>query len=753
MTVEQSLALDQSLLSGLAQILDRGRDLHQAGRLDEAESLYRQILQQDPHHADALHLSGVIANQRGEHVRAVELIGRAIARNDRVADFYCNLAAAVGALGRLDEAIAYYRCAIALNRLHAESHNNLGNALKQQGRLDEAERHLREALEVRPGYAEAQYNLANVLLDKGSLDEAAIHYRQAVALKPDFATAYYNLGHALKEQGKLDEAAESYRRAIAAKPDWADAHNNLGTVLYDLDQLSEAEACFRRALALGPESAKTLGNLSGVLRAVGRVEEAIACLNRALAIDADYAPVAHTNLIFTLNFLPSATTADLQAERARYDEHHARRFADSIRPHANDPDPERRVRIGYVSSHLQHQAATFAFAGVFLCHDRRQFEVICYSDTPQEDDISERLRARADKWHRTARLTDDALAALIRADGIDILIDLVGHMSGHRLLVFARKPAPIQITGWGEPTGTGLKTMDYLLADPILVPAEERGLLTEKVFDLPNFLGYWAPEPLPPPGPLPALERGYVTFGSFNRLDKIQHTVVQTWAQILRALPTSRIVLKNRWLRDRASRDQMLARFANLEVAPERVDLLGSMARTDHFAAYRGIDIGLDPFPHGGGMTTLDALCMGVPVVSWRGRTISGRLAAATLTAAGLADFIAPDVRSYVELAIAKAVDLPALAQLRASLPERIARSAFGDPVRYSRAVEDAFREMWRRWCAGRTAFTGPSGTGSSALPACAERLPPAPDPLAVDGERDARAGSMANSVRSRTEP
>ena len=685
----------------IAQTLSTALTLHQAGRLNEAEGLYRQILAVDPNHADGLHLLGVIAHQGGRSEIAVELIGKAIAHNNGVADFHCNFANALAALGRLGEAEMHYRRAIGLNPNHAESHNNVGNALTEQGRLDEALEHFRQAIAARPRYAEAHYNLANALVSLGRTNDAVAEYREAIALRPGFANAHYNLGHALRARSRFDEALECYRQAVALEPGWADAHNNFGTVLHELDRLVEAEACYRRAIAINPEHVTALDNLAAMLRSVGRIDEAIACLERALAIDPDAAG-PHTNLIFALNFVPTATAADHQAERARWDARHARRFAGSIRPHPNNADPQRRVRVGYVSSHFCHQAATFAFAGVILNHDRERFEVICYSDTAQEDEITDALRARADKWHSTAKLSDDELADLIRSDAIDVLVDLVGHMGGHRLLVFARKPAPIQVTAWGEPTGTGLKTMDYLLSDPVLVPAGERELLAEKVADLPNFLGFWAPEPLPAPGPLPALARGYVTFGSFNRLDKLQDLVVRTWAEILNALPTARMVLKNRRFGDAPQRDRIFALFGEKGVAPERIELLASTTRADHFSAYRGIDLALDTFPHGGGMTTLDALWMGVPVVTSPGRTISSRLAAASLTAAGLTDFIASDFGRYVELAIAKAAALPALAELRADLRARMEGSAFGDPARYARSVEAAYREMWRRWCAER---------------------------------------------------
>jgi predicted O-linked N-acetylglucosamine transferase (SPINDLY family) len=673
--------------------------LHRAGRLAEAEVIYRQVLTEDPDHVDGLHLLGVIANAVGRNEEAVNLIGKAIARDDCVPDFHCNIGNALAALGRTAEMEAHFRRAISLNPDHPEANNNLGNALKEQGRLAEAEGHFRRALAVRPDYAEAHYNLGNVFLALGRTEEAVQYYNRAIALRPEMATAHYNLGHVLKDQGKLVEAVEAYRRALAIQPDWADALNNLGSVLYDLDRLTEAEASFRQALANRPENATALANLAATLRPSGRIDEAIACMRRALELDPDSA-AHYTNFIFALNFVSDATAADHQAERACYHARHAARYAGSIRPHPNRPDPQRRLRIGYVSAHFRDQAATFAFAGVITNHDREPFEIICYSDAPQEDAVSERLRACSDRWHRTANLSDDELAQLIRSDETDILVDLVGHMSGHRLLVFARKPAPIQMTGWGEPTGTGLKTMDYLLADPVLVPATERHLLAEKVVDLPNFLGFWIPEPLPEVSPLPALARGRVTFGSFNRLDKMQDPVVRIWARILNALPGSRLILKNRWLGEPVQRDRIMALFSASGVAPERVQLLGSSSRLGHFSGYHEIDIALDTFPHGGGMTTLDALWMGVPVVTSPGVTISSRLAAASLTAAGLTEFIAADLDGYVELAVAKAHDLSTLAELRLGLRQRMNASAFGDGVQYARAVEARYREMWGRWCA-----------------------------------------------------
>jgi predicted O-linked N-acetylglucosamine transferase (SPINDLY family) len=288
---------------------------------------------------------------------------------------------------------------------------------------------------------------------------------------------------------------------------------------------------------------------------------------------------------------------------------------------------------------------------------------------------------------------------MVEADGIDILVDTVGHMSGNRLRMFARKPAPLQVTGWGEPTGTGLATMDYLLADTTLVPASVRGLLTEKVIDLPNFLCYWAPDFVLEADAPPALINGYVTFGSFNRRPKISNEVLSWWAAILRSLPEARLVLKNRIMASPDQQAQVQAFLCEQGISAERITMLAETNHAANFVDYQKLDIALDPFPHAGGMTTLDALWMGVPVITCPGRTISSRLAAASLTALGLTEFIASDRDSYVNLAIRLGSDWKQLSKLRKTLRATITNSTIGNHVAYTRAVEAAYRRIWRHWC------------------------------------------------------
>jgi predicted O-linked N-acetylglucosamine transferase (SPINDLY family) len=683
--------------------MGRAAALHRAGQLAQAEQAYRQILTVDPDHAESLHLLGVIAHQAGRSDRAAELIHKAIKLNSQSADFHSNVGTALHALGRLDEAELHYTRALDLDPDHIDARNNLGNALFKRGRFAEAAAQFGRAVTTMPHDAAAHFNLGNALLLQGQIQGAIARYEQALFLKPRWAEAHYNLGRALSLLGRVDEAAAQFRQALDVKPDYVDAWSNLAAALHQIGDLGEADACCRSALAIRPDDADALNVLASTMLSLGRIDEAIATFRGAVALKPND-PAVHSNLIFALNFAPAATAADQHAERAAWAERHASRLAAAVQPHDNDPDPHRPLRIGYVSSHFRRQAATYAFGGVIVNHHASEFEVICYSDTEHEDEVTQCLAARADRWHRTARLDDAALADLIRADRVDILIDLVGHMRGHRLLVFARKPAPIAVTAWGEPNGTGLDAMDYLLADPVLVPPEERARLAEEVIDLPNFLGLWLPPSFLPPEhrALPARSRGHITFGSFNRLEKVQEPVLTRWAAILRRVVGSRLVLKERTLRDAAQRSRILAVLCTNGVSADRVTLLPWRDPTEQFDIYQNIDLALDPFPHTGAMTTLEALWMSVPVVTCAGHTIPSRLSAASLSALGLSDFIAPDLENYIEVAVAKARDLDALAGLRAGLRERVANSEFGNPVRYARAVETAYRRIWQRWCAER---------------------------------------------------
>jgi predicted O-linked N-acetylglucosamine transferase (SPINDLY family) len=342
------------------------------------------------------------------------------------------------------------------------------------------------------------------------------------------------------------------------------------------------------------------------------------------------------------------------------------------------------------------------FGPVVLSHDPGRIEVVCYSGVNRPDDVTARFREAASRWRTTVGVSDEALARQIREDGIDILVDLSGFSSGHRLKVFAMKPAPVQVTGWGHALGTGLDAMDYFFGDALTVPAEARRYFSEDVVELPTIVPYSPMRPAPEVGPLPALARGAPTFGCFNRLAKVTHEVVELWAEILRAVPRARLVMKFHGLDQEPIQARLRGLLAELGVEGTRIEFKGGTKPWDHLAAYGEIDLALDPFPHGGGVTALDGLWMGVPMVTLVGERIPSRLGASILTTLGIPDLIATSPAQYVSTAVRQARDLTGLVRLRGELRGRLERSILCDHRAYCRGVEDAYRAMWARWCASR---------------------------------------------------
>jgi predicted O-linked N-acetylglucosamine transferase (SPINDLY family) len=363
-------------------------------------------------------------------------------------------------------------------------------------------------------------------------------------------------------------------------------------------------------------------------------------------------------------------------------------------------DPERRLVIGYVSSDFRTHSAAFAFLPLLQHHDHSQFEIIAYSCYPKIDPTTDQCRALVDRWVDARQLHDDGLADRIQADKVDILVDLSGHSGGNRLTVFARKPAPIQVSAIGHVTGTGIPVMDYLLADPVLIPPEVRYLFTEKVYDLPACITI-APPPDVPASPPPMIRNGYATFGVFNRIDKISDAALALWSQLMRAVQGSRLVIKHGAIDDPLLRDALVGRCIAHGIAADRVRCVGSTERLEHLAMFADIDMSLDPFPQNGGISTWESLQMGVPVITKLGQSAAGRVGGAIVKAVGLHDWVADDDDGYIAIAQRFASAPGELAAIRAGLPAMIANSDAGNCERYTRLVEQGYRRFWRDYCAG----------------------------------------------------
>ena len=581
----------------------------------------------------------------------------------------------------------------------AEAHTNLGNALWDRGRPDDAIAACDRAIALKPNMAAAHNTLGNALRDKGRLDEAIAACSRAIALKPDMAEAHSSLGNILRDSGRPDEAVAACTRAIALRPGMAEAHLNLGNALKEQGRFDEAIAAFGRAIALRPDSAEAHNNLGNALLSLADHEGAIRAYHRVLELRPNYM-AAHSNLLLCEQYRNGVTLSGLARAHAEWDRKHAALHRKNAKPWDLVRDPERPLRLGFVSHDLCRHPVGFFLIRVLENLDPRSCTVICYHSGVGRDDLSDRLAAAAAQWHDVFGLDDDALADRIQADRIDILFDLAGHTSGHRLLVFARRPAPIQASWIGYVGTTGLSAMDYLIADRYHVPAGAEAHYRETVLRMPDgYVCFDPPAEAPAVGPLPALERGFLTFGSFNNVSKITPEVIKLWAEIVRRVPGSRLLLVTP-ARDGAIVARRIAdAFAAAGADRGQLELRGTLLRPDLLASYNTIDLALDPFPYSGGVTTCEALWMGVPVVTCPGETFASRHSLSHLSNVGLTETVAANPSEYVELALRLAGDLPHLAAIRAGLRDRMARSPLCDGERFARHLMALLRDVWRQWC------------------------------------------------------
>jgi len=645
-----------------AEALTLALQYQQAGNLAQAEQIYRQVLQVNADSPEA----------------------------------HNNLGNVLTHLGRPQEAIASFREALRLRPDLPEVHYNLGNALNQMGSVQEAIASFREALRLRPGYAGAHSNLGLALAGQGQIEEAIACYREALRLRPDLSEAHYNLGLALAEQGKHEEAEACYKQALRYKPDYAAALNGLAAAHKDQGQFDEAIALQEQALRIQPGYAVALNGLATAYKNQGRLDEAIACFRKAMAAQPEL-PFIHSNLLQTLLYHGGYEPEAVFAEHLRW----AAKFGASPavhRPLQPIPrDPGRRLRIGYSSPDFcEHVLGRYSEA-VIAAHDRAQFEVFCYANVSHPDARTQRIKASADHWRSVVWLSDAQAADLIRQDQIDLLIDLAGHTGGNRLGVFAQKPAPIQVTHLGYAATTGLAAVDYRLSDAHYdPPGRTEQYFTEKLVRLPEVQWCYLPPLEPAVGPVPARRTGQVTFGSFNSLCKVTKQVIDLWAQILKGLPGSRIVVLAG--AGSAGDERVLAAFARHGVDQARVTLVGRQSQEAFYGLHQGVDICLDTFPFSGGFTTADALWMGVPVVSLAGAASASRQGVAVLNLVGLGDLATETPAAYALAAIRLAQDLPRLDELRSELRERLRRT-LGDVQGFTRHLEAAYRGMWEHFC------------------------------------------------------
>lgn len=605
--------------------------------------------------------------------------------------------------GRLDAAEAGYRAVLRNDPQHPHANNNLAILLRATGRAEEAVVRYRQAVRTAPEDAAIRCNLSCALADQNRGEEAAAALRAALSLRPDHADAWFNAGNLCQAAGDDAGAATAYRRALRLAPGMGEALSNLGDVHKRMGESSIAIGLYRAAIAARPDLPQPVVNLGEALKAQGRIAEAIEVLQGGLERHPGLA-LLHSNLLLALHYTPWVPPEVIARAHAFWNERHARPLMPPAPPgkrFANDRSPNRRLRVGYVSPDFRAHACAHFIEALLRGHDRKAVEVVGYALSRREDAVTGRLTALTDGWRSLDGLDDAAAAARIERDRIDILVDLAGHTAGGRPLIFARKPAPVQVAWLGYPDTTGMPAMDARLTDAVAdPPGRADAWHAERLIRLPTgFLAYQPPPGIDAPQDPPAPGGGGITFGSFNNAAKVTPEVVRVWSAILTRLPSARLLLKSGAFADPPTRGRYARLFVDNGVAPGRVELLPPLPATDHhLRAYGRLDIALDPFPYNGTTTTCEALWMGVPVITLAGRHHVARVGASLLTRCGLPDLVATDEASYVESAVALAQNRPRLAALRRDLRGMLERSPLLDHRGFAGAVEDAYRGLWHGW-------------------------------------------------------
>lgn len=705
--------------------------------------------------SEALHLSAINHWKTGDAEGALRLLQMAIDLEPNIAAYHLTMGVILKDLGLLDERIACYRRAVQLTPDDPINRANLAAALNAKGDYTRAEAEARIALQLAPYRSETWINLGNALSGQARWANAAAAFDKASEHKPGWFPALQAAAQTHHRAGNLAISAQRYRQLLLSTSDkvsGATSDTNihtiwlaLGDVLFAMREYAEAETCYRQTLQHIPNDASLLTNLGNTLKAqgkideasvfyrrviqitpqlpaphcnlgtiaqaLGRYDEAINCYRKTLELDPALAPV-WGNLGNCLSYSPNHGPAEVLEAFSNFNREIAAPLLDG-RPHANPRQPERPLRVGYLSPDFRRHAVAYFALPLLEGHNPAQVEVVCYYNHRQQDDWTLRFKATTRQWVDCIDLDDAALAERIRADGIDILVDLAGHTEGNRLPVFARKPAPIQVTWLGYVTTTGLTAIDYRLTHADADPPGSEKYYSERLWRLPGTMWCYRPLPnMPEIAPPPCHRNGFVTFGSFNRFSKISPRVLDCWGRILSSVPESRLIM---CLPEGRIRQEVAAFFAERGVAPNRLSAYSTLRHEDFWALHGQVDIALDPYPFNGGTTSCETLWLGVPIITCTGISdnddtqseetpvflarFSSRMGYAFLNSLGLSELAAKNEHAYVELAIKLARDTSRLEQLRHTLRERMTCAPLTDEKRFVREVEAAYRSMWQEWC------------------------------------------------------
>ena len=685
---------------------------------------------------DAMHAIARRALERGETAAAIAQLERATVINPKDAGLWCTLGAAYRHHDDFDAARTAYERALILKPEYPQVLSNLGEWCIARGNALEALEWFDKALACAPEFFEARLNKIAALFELARYDDAREEAERLVADEPDRPEPHLNLGNVLIHTGKAKQGIKQYMKAMDLRPGYPEAHFNLATLLGSREDminsidylerqikekgetalqlgmlaaahqaaghLTEAESLCRRIFEKQPDNITALITMGSCLSSGGNAAAALPLYDRVVEIDKSQAGIG-SNSVFECTYLSNLGREEVFRRHSHWAEQFEAPLLAPVDFSARNRDPGRKLRIGYVSADFVPHPVAYLLLDILRYHDENKFEVHCFSMAIRVDDVLPELREGADQWEDIFFLSDEELVDMIRKAEIDILVDLSGHTAHHRLMAFARRPAPVQVEWIGYFHSTGMKSLDYFITDPHTSPQAGGQLFSETPVFMPHTrFCYGPPAYTPDVMPLPAEQFGSITFGSFNRLPKMTDEVVSSWARILHAVPGSRLVLKAGALADTTTTERLRTRFEKFGIDPDRLELRENSSHPEMFAQYGDIDIALDPFPFNGGMTTLEALWMGVPVVTIAGNSVVSRQTVSALANIGLADELAfPGVDAYIQGAVALAHDRARLAKLRREMRPRMAASPLCQPEQFVRDLEALYRRMWQAWCRG----------------------------------------------------
>jgi len=649
--------------------LESAKSLFQLGNLDEAGKLLLSVLATTPEHDAALALLAGVAHAKGQFQKAVTLMRQAASINPSVPGYHSNLGNLHKLLNNDGEALRCFDKVVALQPTNLQAVLQLADCCERTGKTQEAIDCYTKALSLNSGVAEIHCALACVYLKNKQFKMAVTAFKTACALRPEYGEANHGLGDALRITGYFSEAISYYERALSnhGSLDIASIYSNIGTCRQYLGDIEGAINAFEDAVCSSP----------------GRYE-------------------LYTNLLMALNYSSDRSPEEVFQAHKQFERGYVGEYAGGLSDFADKCESERALKIGYVSSNFCDHSVAHFIVPVLECHDRKNFEIYAYHNNTQNDSVTRRIREMTSNWKVVATLSDAELFEMICADGIDILVDLNGHTADNRLLVFARKPAPVQVSWIGYPNTTGLSAMDYRITDALVdPPGETDDLYTERLIRMPDIFSCYKPSaPCPELVAAPVLEKGYVTFGSFNNFAKITPQVLDLWCELLKKSESAHLLLKDKLFQSAEIRRKVTDIFQQTGIAGNRIELFSQDAsKYEHLARYAQIDIALDPFPYNGTTTTCEALWMGVPVITLTGAAHAGRVGTSQMTSVGLGEFVAQSPERYLEIAAELSENWEYLQQIRSTMRERLIASPLLRADVFTRNLEVAYRDAWHEYC------------------------------------------------------